>query len=349
MAGGVTPAGVRAGRPETLRALVALRGPAVLGFCHELCTPAAARLAAAEAFARFRAAVADADDLAALDPDRLLLSATRHAAAALADAPGCEGVAPLLAAEAGGLLDPAGRELLDERLAASADCRELAARFAAAEAAYAQPPVGTVGPDDEAHLLEALAAAAPVLDEPEPEPEAEAEPEPVPGPEPVLEPDPVPWPDPAPVPVGEPDDAPWADPDPDEVEAEDPYEPVTTAFEPLPEPVPAQLADADPDPAPSLAAAPARRRRTAPRTPTRRRPGLDPRALLPVAVVLAALLVILALAGVFGGDDGAPPRATDSSPAQLVEEPVTTPLPIEVVAVPEPPTGPSGAAGPTGP
>ena len=67
-ASGVTPEGVRAGDPAALRALVDRRGPAVIAFCTQVCGRDAAPTAAAEAFARFRAAVRDAPDLSALDP-----------------------------------------------------------------------------------------------------------------------------------------------------------------------------------------------------------------------------------------------------------------------------------------
>ncbi|MBI5104987.1 MAG: hypothetical protein HZB46_08395, partial [Solirubrobacterales bacterium] len=63
----VTPTGVRDGEPAALAGLVARRGPAVLAFCREVCGPDHAPLAAAEAFARFRAAVHDAGDAGALD------------------------------------------------------------------------------------------------------------------------------------------------------------------------------------------------------------------------------------------------------------------------------------------
>src|SRR5260221_13829297 len=80
----VTPAGVRDGDPAALAGLCARRGPAGLAYCEELCSPELAARAAAEAFARFRAAVVAADDPAALDPEGVLLGATRRATAALA-------------------------------------------------------------------------------------------------------------------------------------------------------------------------------------------------------------------------------------------------------------------------
>src|SRR5436309_10344271 len=86
-AGAVTPEGVRTGDPAALAALCERRGGAVLAYCREVCEPAEAALAAAEALARFRAAVWASADAADLDPERLLLSATRHAASARARRP----------------------------------------------------------------------------------------------------------------------------------------------------------------------------------------------------------------------------------------------------------------------
>jgi hypothetical protein len=53
----VTPQGIRAGDPAALAALCERRGGAVLAYCREVCEPAAASAAAAEALACFRAAV----------------------------------------------------------------------------------------------------------------------------------------------------------------------------------------------------------------------------------------------------------------------------------------------------
>ncbi|HWH93698.1 MAG TPA: hypothetical protein VNT03_07550, partial [Baekduia sp.] len=78
---GVTPEGVRAGDRAALQSLVDRRGPAVVAFCTQVCGPLAADRAAAEAFARFRAAVRDTPDISAIDPEALLRGATRHAAA----------------------------------------------------------------------------------------------------------------------------------------------------------------------------------------------------------------------------------------------------------------------------
>src|SRR3954466_7046577 len=76
-AAAVTPQGVRDGDPAVLRALIARRGPAVLAFCAEILGPVEAPRAAAEALARFRAAVFATPDLSTLDPDALLRGAAR--------------------------------------------------------------------------------------------------------------------------------------------------------------------------------------------------------------------------------------------------------------------------------
>jgi hypothetical protein len=173
----VTPRGVRDGDPAALTALVARRGPAVLAFCAAVCEPADAARAAAEAFARFRAAVAAAPDASSLVPDELLLGATRHAAASLArpgrppggeppprPRPGavCPDVPALLAARAGGSLAAADARRLTRHLSRCAACRELEAAFAQAEEAFGSPPEGPVPPAVRKRILAAMRAAAPV-------------------------------------------------------------------------------------------------------------------------------------------------------------------------------------------
>jgi hypothetical protein len=173
----VTPRGVRDGDPAALTALVARRGPAVLAFCAAVCEPADAARAAAEAFARFRAAVAAAPDASSLVPDELLLGATRHAAASLArpgrppggeppprPRPGavCPDVPALLAARAGGSLAATDARRLTRHLSRCAACRELEAAFAQAEEAFGSPPEGPVPPAVRKRILAAMRAAAPV-------------------------------------------------------------------------------------------------------------------------------------------------------------------------------------------
>ncbi|HEX6390514.1 MAG TPA: hypothetical protein VFZ89_13730, partial [Solirubrobacteraceae bacterium] len=215
----LTPAGVRDGVPEALTGLIERRSAAVLQFCEAVCEPDAARLAAAEAFARFRAAVAAADDPASLNPEALLISATRHAAAAVARTSRrshgvrgllhreserdrlCEDVPRLLAARADRMLSADEQHALAVHLEQDHGCRTIEAAWERAERAYRNPrervlppeiardllaalagAAPLVGPD--AEELEALVAdAAPLLAEPELEP-FEAEPEPAPAPEP---------------------------------------------------------------------------------------------------------------------------------------------------------------------
>src|SRR5690242_17750507 len=83
----VTPAGVRDGDPAALAALTERRGSAVLAYAERVAGPDLAVEAAAEAFARFRAAVIAVDDPLSIDPEALLLHATRRAAAARAPEP----------------------------------------------------------------------------------------------------------------------------------------------------------------------------------------------------------------------------------------------------------------------
>jgi hypothetical protein len=156
---------VRDGDPAALEGLCERRGPAVLAYCRIVAGDAAAASAAAEAFARFRAAVVAADDLASLNPEALLVSATRHAAAHHASvvASGlCAEVPVLLAGRADHSISPANVEFLEGHLEVCWTCRAPVARFVAAEKAYLDPPDDTVPPDAAQAIVAALVAAAPV-------------------------------------------------------------------------------------------------------------------------------------------------------------------------------------------
>jgi hypothetical protein len=172
---GVTPEGVRAGDRDALQALVDRRGPAVVAFCTQVCGPPAADRAAAEAFARFRAAVRDAPDLTALNPEALLRGATRHAAASMARQPSgppphgrlrsrgtqtCEHVPTMLAARANGALGAADLERLARHLDRCERCDALAEIFRRAELAYQDPAVDTLGTDTTSVLIDALLAVS---------------------------------------------------------------------------------------------------------------------------------------------------------------------------------------------
>ncbi len=178
----VTPTGIRDGDAGAFAALVERRGNAVLAYCEAVCPPGLAARAAAEAFARFRGAVAAAEDPGTLVPETLLLGATRHAAASLTEPPpaaatrarlrrrGTQGgasetctlVPGLLAARAQRALGPADQERLAQHLERHDACRGLAADQQRAEAAYAAPPQRTVPIGALSEIMAALATAAPI-------------------------------------------------------------------------------------------------------------------------------------------------------------------------------------------
>jgi hypothetical protein len=171
---------LRAGDPAAMAELCFRRGGSVLAFCTAACGPELAPRAAAEAFARLRAAVAAAEDPNDLDADQLLLGATRHAAASLAPvpAPGSEGrrlrgarrrggevhavVPVLLAARAAGGLGAADQDRLARHLKRCSACRDIEARFAEAERHYATPDAGPPPPELVGALVTSMAAAVPV-------------------------------------------------------------------------------------------------------------------------------------------------------------------------------------------
>lgn len=182
----VTPAGIRDGDPGALAALVDRRANAVLAYCEAVCSPADAERAAAEAFARFRAAVAAAEDPRSLEPGALLLGATRHAAASLTVTPTpsaaegglrrklgagrgagasetCALIPDLLAARANGALSAADQERLARHLERHPACHALADAVDRAEAAYVSPPSRMVPIGALTEIMLALTAAAPIV------------------------------------------------------------------------------------------------------------------------------------------------------------------------------------------
>jgi hypothetical protein len=363
---GVTPQGVRAGDPAALQALVDRRGPAVIAFCTQVCGPQAADRAAAEAFARFRAAVRDAQDLKSLNPEALLRGATRHAAASMARQPSgppphgklrsrgtetCVHVPTMLAARANGALGPADLERIGRHLDRCERCNALAEIFRRAELAYQDPPVDTLGTDTSSVLLEALRAvpehghevapapaagapAGPALDGAFPHlpdlddevPIAVAVPAPVEE-EPEAE-------EPEADAIADAEQAPVAaaDEDNDELAADDDFGETTEWDHEL---LDATLA---PETAEPVAEAP-----VLTGGHTRRGGGARPLViLLPMLLVIALAASAAALAGFFDGDDGA---ATISKPlAPRVQAPVTTPLPVRLEAA-KPATEPASPAG----
>ena len=169
----VTPTGVREGDPTSLAALCAVRGPSVVAYCRHVAGVADAGDAAAEAFARFRVAVVAAGDTTSLNPEALLISATRTSAAARADITArghCAQVPALLAARAEKTIAVGDLERLEAHLEQCWACRAPMARFKAAERAYRDPPESTVDPALCAQIVEALVAAVPPAPPPPPEP-----------------------------------------------------------------------------------------------------------------------------------------------------------------------------------
>jgi hypothetical protein len=332
---GVTPEGVRAGDRVALAALVERRGPAVVAFCTQVCGPPTADRAAAEAFARFRAAVRDAPDLSALNPEALLRGATRHAAASMARQPSgppphgklrsrgtqtCQHVPTMLAARANGALGDADLDRLARHLERCERCDALAEIFRRAELAYQDPAVDTLGTDTSSVLIDALLAVSEVGHGVAPAPAGD-------------------------VPAGEalvgafPNLPDLDDEVPIVVEVPPVAEPQAAAVEALPEGVedpeaggeddagfgettewdddlPAEAPAADAEAAPLLTGGHTRRTR--------------PRALvvlLPVLLVIAIAAGAAGLAGFFDGNDGT--ATVSKPPAPQVQAPVTTPRPIK--------------------
>jgi hypothetical protein len=357
---GVTPEGVRAGDRVALAALVERRGPAVVAFCTQVCGPQMADRAAAEAFARFRAAVRDAPDLSGLNPEALLRGATRHAAASMARQPSgppphgklrsrgtqtCQHVPTMLAARANGALGDADLDRLARHLERCERCDALAEIFRRAELAYQDPAVDTLGTDTSSVLIDALLAVSEVGHGVAPAPAGDVPTgEALVGAFPSL-PD---LDDEVPIvvevpPVAEPEApeliAVEALPEGVEHDEDDVDFGETTEWGDDELPVGAgaedpDALDADADATPLLTGG--HTRRTRPRLLV---------VLLPVLLVVAIAAGAAGLAGFFDGDDGA--ATVSKPPAPQVQAPVTTPLPIKVKARTTATTATAAAGGTT--
>lgn len=194
MPAAVTPSGVRDGDPAALAGLCAARGASVLAYCRHVAGDARAAEAAADAFGAFRAAVIAMPALEDLNPEALLINATRRAAASRAQHGPvgiCAVVSLLLAARADKTISAADEAVLEQHLESCWACRAPVARFAAGERAYRDPPDRLMDPAVIAAMIAAMAAAAdepPAADEPAAADEwpAADEPAPADGPSPAV-------------------------------------------------------------------------------------------------------------------------------------------------------------------
>src|SRR3954453_4885116 len=172
----ITPQGIRDGDPAVLAALAARRGPAVMAFATEICDEHFAVRATADAFARFRAAVATDEEAVKLHPDALLLRCARRAALDLAPRGpdlGCGPAADLLIARAERTIKARDAGLLKRHLESCEHCADLSDRLDAADRAYRESDDAPLDPSAIGPMVAALAAAAPVrprATEPEPAP-----------------------------------------------------------------------------------------------------------------------------------------------------------------------------------
>lgn len=281
----VTPEGVRDGEPRSLVGLAQRRAGSVLDYGRYACGASVAADAAAEAFARFRAAVVAADDPVDLAPDALLLSCTRHAAAAFAPVadvrPNCPATPYLIVGRFEGSNVPAEEARLTKHLATCAACADRARAFDEAERAFRAPHPATPDGAIVERIVTALRAAAPLT-------YAGADAPVVPAPQ---------------------------DEDEDEiaavVEADAP--PAATDEEPA-------LIEDEPDPfAPAASPeGPEDEDKDKPRPVAgRRTPVVVPRIVVPAGIVTTAVIGAMAIAGVFGGTSPQPARGESDLPSPV--------------------------------
>ncbi len=286
----VTPQGVRDGDRRSLTGLAQRRSGSVYDYALHVCGEASAMDATAEAFARFRGAVFAADDPSALAPDTLLLSCTRHASAALAPASGhrpeCPATPYLVIGRLEGSNPVVDEARLTKHLALCGYCADRAESFNAAERAFRAPHPS---PPDSAvvdRVVAALLSAAPTVDTALDRDVQEAVP---------VQPSP---PAAAVVVITQPgrgDEATDAEGSPEAANlpssapgpADDSLEESVLADDSFAAPVPAQ------DP----------------------RHEVVPRVVVPAAIVAAATVVVMAVAGVFGGTSPAPARGQAGLPS----------------------------------
>jgi hypothetical protein len=221
------------------------------------------------------------------------------------DTANCPRIPALLAARAGGLLGDADEERLSRHLAHCERCRAVEAAFARAERAYHAPRAQALAPATESFLVAALGAAAPIVaTAQDPEPGNRSQPAALPLTAGVQDADDHDEPAPS-VAAGTADDTLGE----------------TMEWDALPA-IPAR-------PAPRVAHAGSVLEGGRERSARGGGGGRVLRLVLPVIVVLAGGVGALVVAGVFGGNDPAPPVQRDTSSRDL-ERPVTTPLPVEV-------------------
>lgn len=226
----------------------------MLAYCEHVVGDGQATIATAEAFRRFRAAVVQAADLADLNPEAVLLGATRTAAAEHVPQPPnppdalrrvarrpatgwCGDVPILLAARANRTISRVDLARLEQHLMGCPACRAPEARFEAAERAYRDPPKTIMPLPATAAIIAALATAAPIRAVVTPAPTMNAPLEPAPVQPPAAPPVAAP-PEPPAVPAEPPPAPAFAIQPPP---APEPYVPPPVATE-APETVPAALA-----------------------------------------------------------------------------------------------------------
>ncbi|MGI8559543.1 MAG: zf-HC2 domain-containing protein [Solirubrobacteraceae bacterium] len=326
----VTARGVIDGQPSALEALARLRGPSVLAYCERVAAPGDGLLAAAEAFRGFRSAAIAAADPFAINPEELLIGHTRRSAAAFAPAAPptrsrrraaiCANVPAMLAAEAGGTLGVLDRERLRRHLSRCVSCREAKAAQLAGERAYRHGAPAEVAASDRAVLFAALASPGVQLMNGS-DPPATALHEVVPTASPWPEPTPATT-EPAPEPAAL---APGPPPTPPEPE---PAAPADTAFESAPELAGETAPEADPEVDSEASVLALHSAHSAPP-----RGGLGTRLLAPAAVMLAGIVIVLAIAGVFNGSA----RHQAAAPTVVI-------TPNAAPAVPLPAAAPSAPA-----
>ena len=327
----VTAQGVRDGDRMALTALVERRGAAVLAYCAAVAEPARGLEAAGEALARFRREVRAAAEPRALDPEVLLLRATRRAAAARAPKPEeprglvarrlgatCPLVPELLAVRADGNLTAADRLRLTRHLERCEGCREAEERFTAGERAYHEVPDEPPAPEAAGGLLAALRTAAPNADE-------RLTPAPAPAPAPAATAAPA---RPAAAPAEEEEGTEELEAEP--VAAGAAASPTAPAVEPPPPRNGARAAAGPPtlswDPADVAAAAAA-----PPRERNWRR--LGARIAVPAVILTAAVVTALAVAGAFTGGEKSNSGSVETESVvptptvRVLQRPTTTPLP----------------------
>lgn len=169
----LTLGALRAGQPKALAEICRTRGPMVLAYCERAVGPVKAPAAAADALARYRAALTTNGEHGRPTAELTLEQVTRRAAASrcpeVDDGPGtlrppraCAGATKLITLWLEGAFSSENRGRFEQHLIDCAACKAITDAFASAETAFARPPQAALPLSIGLSMVDAMVLAAEV-------------------------------------------------------------------------------------------------------------------------------------------------------------------------------------------